>query len=204
MTNGVSVGSHHNSAQDQAAARGEAEPELTGYALAYRTLAIPPTRFQIDPAIPPSMLRSRSTKKRSYGGVLGRRPPGLNGSVASPAIAAQPVRSSPRNASTANGSEANGSEKAGTPIRRSARGSKLATELLSLDGPADEEDASEDQDDEPEYADKKGESTSSTSEVEADADEEEESGNDEDEDAELPDQDENDDDDDDDDDDDEE
>jgi len=191
VTNGVSLGSHDNTAHDDATARGKAEPELTGYALAYRTLGIPPSRFQIDPAIPPSMLRNRSTKKRSYGGGLGRRPPGLNGSAASLAIAAQPVRSSPRNASTANGSEANGSEKAGTPIRRSARGSKLATEFLSLDGPADEDDASDDQDDEPEYAEKKEESTSSTSEVEADADEEEESENDEDEDAELPDQDEN-------------
>jgi histone acetyltransferase SAS3 len=192
ITNGVSSGSQDKSPQDEAAGGGgEAGPELTGYALAFRTLEIPPTRFQIDPAIPPSMLRSRSTKKRSYGGAFGRRPPGLNGSAASPATTAQPVRSSPRNASTANGSEANWSEKAGTPIRRSARGSKLATELVSLDGPADDEDASEDQDEEAEYGGKKEESTSSASEVEAEAEDDESEEEDEEE-VEVPEDDEND------------
>ena len=198
VTNGVSSVSHDNSHRDELGSTGEAEPEFTGYALAFRSLEIPPTRFQIDPAIPPSMLRSRSTKKRTYGGAFGRRPPGLNGSAASPATAAQAVRSSPRNASTANGSEANGSEKAGTPIRRSARGSKLAMELMSLDGPADEEGGSDDQDDEIEYAGKKEESSSNSSEVEAEAEEEEsEDDDDEEEEAEVPQDDENEDDDDD-------
>ena len=197
LTNGVSSGSHDTSHRDELASTGEAEPESTGYALAFRSLEIPPTRFQIDPAIPPSMLRSRSTKKRTYGGAFGRRPPGLNGSAASAATAAQPVRSSPRNASTANGSEANGSEKAGTPIRRSARGSKLAMELMSLDGPADEDGGSDDQDDEIEYAGKKEESSSSASEVEAEAEEEESEDDDDEEEAEVPEDDENEDDDDD-------
>ena len=191
VTNGVSSGLQDNSSQNEAARRSETEPELTGYALAFRTLQIPPTRFQIDPAIPPSMLRSRSTKKRTYGGTFGRRPPGLNGSAASPATAAQPVRSSPRNVGTANGSEANGSEKAGTPIRRSARGSKLAMELVSLDGPADGEDASEDQDEEAEYVEKKEEGSSSASEVEAEAEDEESEDGDDEEEAELGEEDEN-------------
>ena len=185
LTNGMSSDSHDNFPQDDLVSGGAAEPELTGYALVYRTLDIPPTRFQIDPAIPPSMLRSRSTKKRTYGGAFGRRPPGVNGTAASPAPAAQPVRSSPRNAGTANGSEANGSEKAGTPIRRSARGSKLATELVSLDGPVDEEDPSDDPDEERDYVGKKEESSSSASEVEANAEDDSESDDSEEE-AEVP------------------
>jgi len=192
ITNGVSSGSHDRSLQDEVAGGGEAEPELTGYALAFRTFEIPPARFQIDPAIPPSMLRSRSTKKRTYGGAFGRRPPGVNESTTSLAAAALPVRSSPRNASTANGSEANGSEKAGTPVRRSARGSKLAMELMSLDGPADEEDGSDDQDEEAEYGEKKEETSSSASEVEELEGEDEDSEDDDgDEEADVPEDDEN-------------
>ncbi|KIW39516.1 uncharacterized protein PV06_08120 [Exophiala oligosperma] len=80
----------------------EPEPPLTGYALAYRTLAIPPTRFQIDPPIPAAMLRQRSTKKRNLTAAFGRPQPGANSKAntteATPAV---PVRSSPRHTQTA-------------------------------------------------------------------------------------------------------
>ncbi|KIW14138.1 hypothetical protein PV08_06919 [Exophiala spinifera] len=77
------------------------EPPLTGYALAYRTLNIPPTRFQIDPPIHPAMLRQRSTKKRNLTTAFGRAGSGSNANGntthTTPAVA---VRSSPRHANT--------------------------------------------------------------------------------------------------------
>ncbi|KAF7507741.1 hypothetical protein GJ744_010170 [Endocarpon pusillum] len=109
----------------------ERSPEevLTGYALAYRTHNIPPSRFEIDPPIPPAMLalgRGRS-KKRAFGSALGssasaRRQSNtatMNGSgaaggtgadgVSTPSVgmmnppASARVRSSPRHAQQVNG-----------------------------------------------------------------------------------------------------
>ena len=106
----------------------EEEEPLSGYALAVRIHNIPPSRFQINPPIPPAMLRSRSTKKRT---TFGSRKPGEKGTPTALA-----VRSSPRNAGSLNGAAT--PDKPGTPSRRSMRGSKLASELMSLDGAADE------------------------------------------------------------------
>ena len=189
ITNGVHSESKDGFGKNDIADAGEQEPPLSGYALAFRTHEIPPSRFQIDPAIPPSMLRSRSTKKRNYAGAFGRRQVGLNGNVTSPAASALPVRSSPRNASTSRGNGSVTPDKPDTPMRRSVRGSKLATELMSLDGAVDE-DVSEDQDEdeEPELAQKKEESSGSEVEEE-DLAEEESDEEDEADEAEVPDDD---------------
>ncbi|OAP55043.1 hypothetical protein AYL99_10743 [Fonsecaea erecta] len=131
----------------------EQEPLLSGYALAFRQHSIPPTRFQIDPPIPPSMLRQRSTKKRSAAAAFGSpstsQTKGFGkgefaASTAGASIVA--VRSSPRNANNSNNAglslsgptlSANGSSVAstgsvspkvpGTPVRRSGRRSGLST-----------------------------------------------------------------------------
>ncbi|EXJ70988.1 uncharacterized protein A1O5_05981 [Cladophialophora psammophila CBS 110553] len=155
----------------------EQEPPLSGYALAFRQLSIPPTRFQIDPPIPPSMLRQRSTKKRSaataFGSASTPKTNGL-GTAESPAVAGAvsmvPVRSSPRNANNNNASlgsagatvTANGSSIAsagsvspkgpGTPVRRSGRRSGLSTMTIPASDVSvtndDQEDAPAEEDEE--------------------------------------------------------
>lgn len=146
------VNGHVKKSEDGASHEPEgASSSLSGYALAYRTLAIPPTRFQIDPPIPPSMLRNRSTKKRSHGSTV--RPQNTTGS-GSPTMAV-PVRSSPRKAASVNGSvngigvrgsRAVSAEKVDTPVRRSGRKSGLAiAEVPSIDG-TDEEKQTESMD----------------------------------------------------------
>ena len=142
----------------------EQEP-LSGYALASRTHNIPPSRFQINPPIPPAMLRSRSTKKRT---TFGSRKPGEKGTPTALA-----VRSSPRNAGSLNGAAT--PDKPGTPSRRSMRGSKLASELMSLDGAADETPKGEDSGSE----EAEEEDAAASEEDEAEDDEEEEEGEDE-------------------------
>ena len=123
---------------------------LTGYALAYRTHNIPAARFQIEPPIPPSMLRNRSTKKRPHGSAFGRTTTGGSQSPV-PAVA---IRSSPRNAGSVNGRSRGGTPEATkgllTPMRRSGRKSGLANvELASMDG-TNEEPASEQENDDAE------------------------------------------------------
>ncbi|KIV83356.1 hypothetical protein PV11_05389 [Exophiala sideris] len=129
---------------------------LTGYALAFRTLAIPPARFQIDPPIPPSMLRQRSTKKRTQAAAFGQKPNGLAESPSLPVA----VRSSPRHASSINGSASGTLTGRGsrvtspdkmpdTPVRRSGRRSGLSNTVdvasANVDGAADDEDEDDDQ-----------------------------------------------------------
>lgn len=127
-----------------------AEEPLSGYALAFRTHAIPPTRFQIDPPIPPAMLRRQNTKKRNQSTAFGgQRTNGFAGTPSAPVA----VRSSPRNAGALNGTGTGGSGRPSrlaaadisldTPVRRSgrARRSGLATvESAALDGAADDAD----------------------------------------------------------------
>ena len=126
------------------AREGLSEPPLSGYALAFRTHKIPPARFQIDPAIPTSMLRARSTKKRTHAGAFGRPQPAITTNGASTPATVIPVRSSPRNGKAVNGSGNPGMvDKPDTPgasVRRSGRVSKLAMELVGLDGANDEGD----------------------------------------------------------------
>lgn len=118
------------------------EDELTGYALVLRTHNIPPQRFQIDPPIPPSMLRNnRSVKRKDFA----RQRSGLaiNGDGTETPTSAAAVRSSPRHAGSVysnGGGSVNGlsPEKPGlsTPMRRSGRRSGLANEL-NFDGASD-------------------------------------------------------------------
>jgi histone acetyltransferase SAS3 len=123
-------------------AKATQEDGLMGYALTFRTHDIPPQRFQIDPPIPPSMLRNnRSVKRKGFP----RQRSGLaiNGDGTETPTTAAAVRSSPRHAGSVNGNgggsvnglspEKNGP---GTPIRRSGRRSGLVNEL-SLDGASD-------------------------------------------------------------------
>ncbi|KAK5062872.1 hypothetical protein LTR84_004947 [Exophiala bonariae] len=132
------------------------EEVLTGYALAYRTLNIPPARFQIEPPIPPAMLRQRSVKKRNQATAFGT--PKANGLNDLPSIPVA-VRSSPRNASSSVNGSASGSggimsngnrsrlaspdKGPDTPMRRSGRGrskSRLATvSVARSDGASDDE-----------------------------------------------------------------
>ena len=144
----------------------------TGYALAFRTHNIPPARFQIEPPIPPSMLRQRSTKKRAHGAAFGRSPANH-----SPAPAAA-TRSSPRNAANGTGSP----EKPSTPVRRSGRKSGLAV-VESLDGtksPRMEEEGQEEEEEEEGSADESGQEEESGEEESGDEESEEaESGEDE-------------------------
>lgn len=134
----------------------QVEEVLTGYALAYRTLNIPPARFQIEPPIPPAMLRQRSVKKRNQATAFGT--PKANGLNDLPSLPVA-VRSSPRNASSSVNGSASGSggflsngnrsrvaspDKApDTPIRRSGRGrnkSRLATVSVARSGSASDDD----------------------------------------------------------------
>ncbi|KIW63225.1 hypothetical protein PV04_10088 [Phialophora macrospora] len=147
-------------------------PPLYGYALAFREHNIPPTRFQIDPPIPPSMLRRQNTKKRSATtalGTPGKKVNGLGGTVAEMNAIANnvAVRSSPRNAaksgilgastakasgsaSSINGTGSASPKLPGTPVRRSGRRSGLANVVTSGDGSVDDEgeDAPAEDDDE--------------------------------------------------------
>ena len=137
--------------------RNLASPPLTGYALAYRQHNIPPNRFQIDPPIPTSMLRQRSTKKRTAATAFGsvRKANGAVSSSAAAAASMVAVRSSPRNAGNNSaalsstgpveaGVNGNGRGSAspkvpGTPVRRSGRRSGLANVVATLDGSAIDE-----------------------------------------------------------------
>jgi histone acetyltransferase SAS3 len=106
------------------------EDELTGYALAFRTHSIPPQRFQIDPPIPPSMLRNnRSVKRKGFA----RQRSGLaiNGDGTETPVMSAAVRSSPRRVGSGN--------EPGTPMRRSGRRSGLVNEVgaMGLDGAGD-------------------------------------------------------------------
>lgn len=173
LTNGDSLAKGSPMADGKEAENEDAAAEeevLTGYALAYRTLHIPPARFQIEPPIPPAMLRQRSVKKRSQATAFGT--PKGNGLNDSPSIPVA-VRSSPRHASSVNGS-ASGSGGGGflsngnrsrvaspdkapdTPMRRSGRGrnkSRLATVSVARSDGADEDaDADADADAESEGA----------------------------------------------------
>ncbi|KIX04077.1 uncharacterized protein Z518_07630 [Rhinocladiella mackenziei CBS 650.93] len=151
-----------------------AEESLSGYALAYRNLAIPPARFQIDPPIPPSMLRQRSTKKRNAASAFGTQK--ANGLADSPSVPVA-VRSSPRNVLSVNGStsgamngrgsRANSPDKIpDTPVRRSGRRSGLSTvEMASIDGSADDTEQA---------GLGEGEGTGTKTEIERDEEEEEE------------------------------
>lgn len=169
--NGVANGDSNNkeitTADDDRSEEKQIEEVLTGYALAYRTLDIPPARFQIEPPIPPAMLRQRSVKKRTQAMAFGT--PKANGSNGSPSIPVA-VRSSPRNASSVNGSASgsaivtngNGSRVASpdkapdTPVRRSGRGrgkSRLATVSVARSDAADDEDEDDDAEAESDSAD---------------------------------------------------
>jgi hypothetical protein len=124
---------------------------LFGYALAFREHNIPPTRFQIDPPIPPSMLRQRSTKKRTATAAFGnvQKVNGINSTTSGSSLVA--VRSSPRHAGpngtslpagpeSTNGSRGSASPKMpGTPIRRSGRRSGLAIVVQTGDEDEDDE-----------------------------------------------------------------
>lgn len=171
LVNGDSIAEETETGQDEQTA----QEKLSGYALAYRTHAIPPSRFQIDPPIPPSMLRQRSTKKRTQSTAFGGQK--ANGLSDSPSVPVA-VRSSPRNAPSVNGSASGnltggGSRVASpdkapdTPVRRSKRKSGLATvEMASVDGMADDDDASaglkaESEEDEGEEEDEAEEASSS-------------------------------------------
>jgi histone acetyltransferase SAS3 len=147
-------------------------PPLYGYALAFREHNIPPSRFQIDPPIPPSMLRRHNTKKRSAAtalGTPGKKINGVGGTVAEMSAITNnvAVRSSPRNAGKsgilgANNAKASGSASSingrgsaspkipGTPVRRSGRRSGLANVVATVDGSVDDdgEDAPAEEDDE--------------------------------------------------------
>jgi histone acetyltransferase SAS3 len=176
----------------------QGEQSLTGYALAYRTYNIPPARFQIEPPIPPSMLRNRSMKKRAHGSAFGRTT-GNGSQSTAPAMA---VRSSPRNAGSVNG---NGRSRGGTPehakglltpVRRSGRKSGLATvEIASMDGTNDEEAASGEEKVEGEKGAAKGEEEEEGSDAEEEEGEGEEESSEEENDAEVEDEEEEDDDD---------
>jgi histone acetyltransferase SAS3 len=114
----------------------EPEPVLTGYALAYRTLNIPPSRFQIDPPIPPAMLRQRSTKKRSLATAFGRPKPGAGGAggLTDTPSAAVAVRSSPRHAATATATGAGAGEKnGGGSVTTRSRGASLTFDKVDKD-----------------------------------------------------------------------
>jgi histone acetyltransferase SAS3 len=204
QVNGVKSPTKDKAVNEQPA-KGPQDDEPTGYALAFRTHNIPPQRFQIDPPIPPSMLRNnRSVKRKGFA----RQRSGLaiNGDGNETPTTAAAVRSSPRHASSVNsngGGSVNGfsPEKAGpaTPMRRSGRRSGLANELVSLDGASDtktprkeevdREKSSEPGEDEEEEEQEEGEEVvSGEEEEEEDEDEgegsgeEEESSEDEDED----------------------
>ncbi|RMZ75602.1 hypothetical protein DV737_g5213, partial [Chaetothyriales sp. CBS 132003] len=101
--NGLSSSAHQNHSATTTTTNGDTamlppapatpgQDEPTGYALAYRVHAIPPARFQIEPPIPASMMRARSTKKRGHTTASAQN---LSGNK-TPSLQA-PVRSSPRN-----------------------------------------------------------------------------------------------------------
>lgn len=117
--NGVDPDAASSSAVAQPTSEKAVDETLSGYALAYRTHKIPPSRFEIDPPIPSAMLalaRGRS-KKRAFGSAFGdsaRRQSNtaanLNGTAdgsITPTMGLMnppvPVRSSPRHSSQVNG-----------------------------------------------------------------------------------------------------
>jgi len=142
------------SSEDLDKGKGPAESQLSGYALVHQVEKIPAARFQIDPPIPPAMLRHAKTKRKSMTGtprVNGLRPPN--------APTPQAVRSSPRKAGSVNGSVAGRAssrattpDKSSTNIRRSGRRSGLANEIVTGDdsGDEDEDVAVEDEEEEDE------------------------------------------------------
>lgn len=121
-----------------------ADPALTGYALAYQVEKIPPTRFQIDPPIPPAMLRYAKSRRKSAVGTPKANGKLENGKAATPQV----LRSSPRKAASASGSTPGPSSNRTTPdrggasVRRSGRKSGLANEIVTTD------DSEQDQDEE--------------------------------------------------------
>ena len=121
------------------------QPALTGYALTYATESIPANRFQIDPPIPPAMLRLAKKRKSTTGASGTPRPNGTLRSPKKPTTPQGPVRSSPRKAGSVNGSGSvtRTSSRASTPdttgkapgsIRRSGRRSGLANEITTSTG----------------------------------------------------------------------
>ena len=166
----------------------DSEPTLTGYALAYHTHNIPPTRFQIDPPIPPSMLRQKSVKKRASTAV--RAPTAMSGVVnglrsgnATPTTAGPSSgfggvakRSSPRHAaslvdaSVASDMALAMSIGSGTPVRRSVRrvGTGLTNEISAsnggLDGSVDDDEEDEGEEEEEEEEEVVGKIETSESE----------------------------------------
>ncbi|KAI1625914.1 histone acetyltransferase [Exophiala viscosa] len=163
--NGLVNGDSNVQAEKEADKKDEpVEEPLSGYALAFRTLAIPPARFQIDPPIPPAMLRQRSTKKRTQAAAFGQKANGI-GLGDSPSVPVA-VRSSPRNAPSINGSASGTRTGRGsgsrltspdkmpdTPVRRSGRRSRLSNTVdvasANIDGAVDDdedEDVDDDQD----------------------------------------------------------
>lgn len=122
---------------------------LTGYALTYQVEKIPPTRFQIDPPIPPAMLRyAKSRRKSALGTPKANGRSKLDGGRPT---TPQALRSSPRKAASTNGSTTGRTSGRSTPdragasasVRRSGRKSGLANEITT--STADE---SEDEDEE--------------------------------------------------------
>lgn len=125
-----------------------AEEPLSGYALAYLTEKIPPTRFEIDPPIPAAMIRLARSKRKSMTGTGTPRP---NGKAIAKPTTPQAIRHSPRKAGSVNGSvTGQGSSRASTPdkapgsVRRSGRRSGLAVEIVATDASEDQEEEEED------------------------------------------------------------
>jgi histone acetyltransferase SAS3 len=181
-TNGVNGGDHDaptSSVPTNVASEKEPEETLTGYALAYHTHKIPPSRFEIDPPIPSSMLalaRGRS-RKRAFGSAFGasaRRQSNtaaanVNGATdgsITPTVGMMnppaPVRSSPRHAAQVDGNGNGGKNgvvtpthrlarigESGMPVRRSARG-KYGNRLVDLGLDGAEDEDDDDDDDEEE------------------------------------------------------
>ena len=175
-------------------------PPLRGYALAYREHAIPPTRFQIDPPIPPSMLRRQGTKKRTAARAFGpgstQRTNGLTGSgtdAINGGMNAIAVRSSPRNAAKSSGafgastgnasgatSSADGTARGstspkipGTPVRRSGRRSGLVN-VATVDGGVDDDEEDEEDEEEDEDAPAEEDDEAAQDKTEGDEDDENE------------------------------
>ncbi|KAK5944450.1 Histone acetyltransferase [Knufia obscura] len=118
-----------------------ANDSLSGYALTYQVEKIPATRFQIDPPIPPAMLRHAKSKRKSMTGT-----PRVNGLRTPKGPTPKAIRSSPRKAGSVNGSvggrvssRAPTPEKGSTSVRRSVRKSGLANEIVTDDGSGREE-----------------------------------------------------------------
>ena len=144
---------------------------LSGYALTYQVEKIPPTRFQIDPPIPTSMLRFAKSRRKSALGT-----PKTNGKagIRKPTTP-QAIRSSPRKAASINGSIRGRSSRTSTPdrapasVRRSNRKSGLANEITT-----DKSSNQDEEEDEEEEEDEDGEEEEDDEDEEAIIDDDEE------------------------------